>query len=252
MSSLPRSVDPLSARVSSVSEFVLQIRRLVEGNIPLGWIGGEISNLTRAASGHLYFTLKDERAQIRCAMWRTRAQLLAFRPQEGQRVEIRAQATVYEARGDLQLSVEQIRPAGPGNLYEAFLRLKARLETEGLFDADRKHSLPALPRGVGIITSPAAAALRDVLASLRRRAPALPVVLYPCPVQGEEAGPRIAQTILESVVLSLWSPASATRPMSRWPISPPICVLPPPRLPQKWFRRAGWRPGSNSPTLHAR
>ena len=195
MSSPLFPADPLSARIVQVSEFVLQLRQQVEQSSPLGWVSGEISNLVRASSGHLYFILKDERAQIRCAMWRNRAQLLRFRPEEGQRVELRAQATVYEARGDLQLSVETIRPAGPGGLFEAYLRLKAALEAEGLFAAERKRPLPRLPRALGIITSPAAAALQDVLASLRRRAPALPLVLYPCPVQGEGAGQMLARTL---------------------------------------------------------
>lgn len=184
------SVPPqerVSAPVSSVSDFVLQIRQLIEARIPLGWIAGEISNLVRAASGHIYFTLKDERAQIRCTMWRTKAQLLPFQLSEGMRVEVRAQATVYEARGDLQLSVDSIRRAGLGNLYEAFLRLKASLEAEGLFAAERKRTIPELPHGIGLITSPAAAALHDVLTSLRRRAPGLRITLYPTPVQGDGA-----------------------------------------------------------------
>ncbi|GAB2905375.1 exodeoxyribonuclease VII large subunit [Uliginosibacterium flavum] len=192
------SVPPqerVSAPVSSVSDFVLQIRQLIEARIPLGWIAGEISNLVRAASGHIYFTLKDERAQIRCTMWRTKAQLLPFQLSEGMRVEVRAQATVYEARGDLQLSVDSIRRAGLGNLYEAFLRLKASLEAEGLFAAERKRALPELPHGIGLITSPAAAALHDVLTSLRRRAPGLRITLYPTPVQGDGAGERIAAAI---------------------------------------------------------
>ncbi|MDP5240464.1 exodeoxyribonuclease VII large subunit [Uliginosibacterium sp. 31-16] len=187
--------ERVSTRVSSVSEFVLQIRQLIERSTPLGWIGGELSNLVRATSGHVYFTLKDERAQIRCTMWRTKAQLLPFQLQEGMRVEVRAQATVYEARGDLQLSVESIRRAGLGNLYEAFLRLKAALEAEGLFAESRKRPIPELPHGIGLITSPAAAALRDVITTLRRRAPSLPITLYPTPVQGDAAGEQIAAAI---------------------------------------------------------
>ncbi|WP_018610516.1 exodeoxyribonuclease VII large subunit [Uliginosibacterium gangwonense] len=181
--------------VASVSDFVLQIRRALEANIPLCWVGGEISNLTRAASGHLYFTLKDARAQIRCTMWRNRVQLLPFQLREGMQVEVRANISIYEARGDLQLAVDSIRRAGMGNLYEIFLRLKAQLETEGLFASARKRPLPALPAGIGIITSPAAAALQDVLSTLARRAPALPVVLYPSPVQGEGAAAQLASAI---------------------------------------------------------
>lgn len=195
MFTAPSHSERVGAPVSSVSELLGQIRHLVESSIPLGWVAGEVSNLVRAASGHLYFTLKDERAQIRCAMWRNRAQLLPFQLAEGMHVEVRAQGTVYEARGDLQLSVENVRRAGQGSLYEAFLKLKARLESEGLFDAARKRPIPALPRAVGIVTSPAAAALRDVLASLARRASHLPVIVYPTPVQGETAGEQIAAAI---------------------------------------------------------
>ncbi len=195
MSTPPVYPERVGTPVSSVSDFVLQIRRLVEGGIPLGWVAGEISNLVRASSGHVYFSLKDERAQIRCAMWRNRAQLLPFQLQEGMHVEVRAQATIYEARGDLQLSVENIRRAGQGNLYEAFLRLKARLEAEGLFAAERKRALPKFPHGIGIVTSTAAAALRDVLATLARRAPGIPLVIYPTPVQGDAAGEQVAAAI---------------------------------------------------------
>ena len=162
----------------------------------MGWVSGEISNLVRAGSGHIYFTLKDSGAQLRCAMWRNKAQLLAFQLIEGMQVEVRAQVTVYEPRGDLQLGVEHIRLAGQGNLFEAFMRLKTRLETEGLFAAALKRALPPLPQRVGLVTSPAAAALRDVLTTLRRRAPGLDVILYPSLVQGEAAGEQIAQTIL--------------------------------------------------------
>lgn len=182
-------------QVSSVSEFVLQIRTLIERNCPLGWISGEVSNLVQAASGHIYFTLKDERAQIRCAMWRSKAQLLGFRLNEGMRVEVRAQATVYEARGDLQLSVESVRRAGLGSLFEAFLRLKAKLEAEGLFDAARKREIPARPAGIAIVTSVSGAALHDILTILRRRAPSLPVTLYPTLVQGDAAAAQIAAAI---------------------------------------------------------
>ncbi len=195
MHETPHTPNPMLTPVASVSDFVLQIRRALEANIPLCWVGGEISNLTRAASGHLYFTLKDARAQIRCTMWRNRVQLLPFQLREGMQVEVRANISIYEARGDLQLAVDSIRRAGMGNLYEIFLRLKAQLETEGLFASARKRPLPALPAGIGIITSPAAAALQDVLSTLARRAPALPVVLYPSPVQGEGAAAQLASAI---------------------------------------------------------
>lgn len=190
--------DQAATQVSRVSDLVGRIRSLIEQNCPLGWISGEISNLTRAASGHIYFTLKDERAQIRCAMWRNRAQLLAFRLEEGMSVEVRAQATVYEARGDLQLSIDSVRRAGPGSLYEAFLRLKARLEAEGLFDPQRKRPIPPRPAGIAIVTSPSGAALQDILNVMRRRAPAVPLTIYPCLVQGDAAPARIAAAIREA------------------------------------------------------
>ncbi|MDO6385796.1 exodeoxyribonuclease VII large subunit [Uliginosibacterium sp. 31-12] len=195
MSRAPIHAERVGTRVSSVSDFVLQLRSLIEANCPLGWVGGEVSNLVRAASGHLYFTLKDERAQLRCAMWRNKAALLPFQLNEGMQVEVRAQATIYEARGDLQLSIESVRKAGLGNLFEAFLRLKARLEAEGLFEAARKRALPPLPHGIGIVTSPAGAALHDVLSTLRRRAPGLLITIYPTLVQGDAAGAQIAAAI---------------------------------------------------------
>ncbi|MEC5400226.1 exodeoxyribonuclease VII large subunit [Uliginosibacterium sp. H1] len=187
--------DTVSPAVLSVSDLLRQTRGLLESSLPLGWVAGELSNLVRAASGHVYFTLKDPGAQIRCAMWRNRAQLLPFRLEEGMQVEVRAQITLYEARGDLQLSVESVRRAGLGNLYEAFLRLKAKLESEGLFAIERKRALPERPAGVGIVTSLQAAALRDVLATLKRRAPHMAVCIYPTPVQGDAAGAAIAAAI---------------------------------------------------------
>jgi exodeoxyribonuclease VII large subunit len=150
-------------------------------------VRGEVSAFTAAASGHCYFSLKDGEGQIRCAMFRRAAQLLEFRPRDGDSVEAFGRLGVYEARGDLQLIVETMRPAGQGALYEQFLRLKARLEAEGLFDPARKRAVPALPRGIGIVTSPGAAALHDVVTALRRRAPHVPVVLAPASVQGAQA-----------------------------------------------------------------
>ncbi|MDR3087211.1 MAG: exodeoxyribonuclease VII large subunit, partial [Azoarcus sp.] len=163
--------------------------------LPLLWVAGEISNLTRAASGHVYFTLKDAQAQVRCAMWRSRAQLLSFRPENGMRVEARALATLFEARGEYQLNIETLRPAGTGDLSEAFRRLKDKLLAEGLFDPARRRPLPVFPRALGLITSPAAAALRDVLVSLRRRAPGLPVAIYPAAVQGSEAPRQLREAL---------------------------------------------------------
>jgi len=168
--------------VWSVSALNRAVKLMLETGLPSLWVAGEISNLTIAASGHLYFSLKDAGAQVRSVMFRNRAVLLPFRPVEGLRVEARVVATLYEARGEFQLSVEAMRPAGLGALFEAFERLKARLAAEGLFDSSLKRPLPTMPHTIGIVTSPQAAALRDVLATLRRRAPHIPVILYPSPV----------------------------------------------------------------------
>ncbi len=182
-------------RVLSVRELNLAAKQLIEGGLPLLWVRGEISNFVSAASGHWYFSLKDEQAQVRCVMFRHKSQYLDFRPANGMQVEVLALATLYEARGDFQLTLEKMRPAGLGALYEAFERLKAKLEGEGLFDAERKRDLPLLPRQIGIVTSPQAAALRDVLRTLDHRMPSVPVLLYPTPVQGEGAAQKIAQAI---------------------------------------------------------
>ncbi|MBP8307606.1 MAG: exodeoxyribonuclease VII large subunit [Burkholderiaceae bacterium] len=175
------------APVFSVSQLNRLVADLLEASCPPLWVSGEISNFTRAASGHWYFTLKDASAQVRCVMFRGRAQSVGFVPREGDKVEARGLPGLYQARGDFQLGVEQMRRAGAGDLYQQFLRIKERLLAEGLLDSARKRALPALPRRVGVITSPQAAALRDVLATLRARAPQVEVVLYPTPVQGAEA-----------------------------------------------------------------
>lgn len=178
-----------------VSQLNQAVARLLERSFPLAWISGEISNFTRAASGHWYFTLKDDAAQVRAVMFRSRAQLSGFVPREGDRVEVRALVTLYAPRGDFQLNVEAIRRAGIGNLFEAFMRLKEKLAAEGLFDAARKQPLPAFPQTIGIITSPQAAALRDVLTTLARRTPQVRVIVYPTPVQGDGAAQQIALAI---------------------------------------------------------
>jgi exodeoxyribonuclease VII large subunit len=183
------------SQVVSVAELNRIARELLERNLPLMWIAGEISNFKRYDSGHCYFTLKDSQAQVDCVMFRGRAQALGWQPQDGVKVEVRALASIYEARGKFQLNVEAMRRAGLGALYEAFERLKAKLEQEGLFDPARKRPLPRFPRALGIITSPKAAALRDVLTTLKRRMPGLPVILYTTPVQGEGAAPRIAAAL---------------------------------------------------------
>lgn len=182
-------------RIFTVRELNFAAKQLLENGLPLLWVRGEISNFVRAASGHWYFSLKDEQAQVRCVMFRHKSQYLDWQPNNGMQVEVLALATLYEPRGDFQLTLEQMRPAGLGVLYEAFERLKGKLESEGLFDAARKRTLPLFPKQIGIVTSPQAAALRDVLTTLNRRMPGIPVVLYPVPVQGEGAAQKIAQAI---------------------------------------------------------
>jgi exodeoxyribonuclease VII large subunit len=168
---------------------------MLERRFPLQWIAGEISNLRPAASGHLYFTIKDEAAQVDCVMFRSRAAALDWEPADGLRVEVRALVTLYEPRGRFQLNVEGMRRAGLGPLYERFLKLKEKLAREGLFDAHLKRPIPDHPRQIGVVTSLAAAALRDVLTTLRRRNPSIPVVVYPAPVQGEGAAAKLAQAL---------------------------------------------------------
>ena len=196
LASSPPSSEPDTApTILTVSELNRIARRALESQLPLLWVEGEISNFTAAASGHWYFSLKDASAQVRCVMFRTRNLAVDFTPANGDHVEIRALPSLYEARGEFQLGVENIRRAGAGRLYEAFLKLKARLAAEGLFDAIKKRPLPSFARCVGIVTSPQAAALNDVLTALARRMPGLPVILYPTPVQGQNAGAQIAAAI---------------------------------------------------------
>jgi len=185
----------VTAPVLTVSLLNRLARERLESAFPLCWVAGEISNLTYAASGHVYFSLKDSNAQVRCVMFRNRAQLLGWRLENGQHIEARVLVTLYEARGDFQLNVETARRAGVGNLFERFLQLKAKLENEGLFAVENKRSLPAFPRRLGIVTSPQAAALRDVLTTLERRAPHVGIVLYPTPVQGDGAPERIVSAL---------------------------------------------------------
>ena len=165
-------------------------------------VRGEITGFSRAASGHCYFSLKDRDGQIRCAMFRRATSALPFAPRDGELVEVSGKLGVYEARGDLQLIVEDMRRAGQGALFEEFLRLKASLEAEGLFDAARKRALPALPRGIGIVTSPGAAALHDVLTALRRRVPHIPVVLAPALVQGAQAPASLCEALSKMYLLA--------------------------------------------------
>jgi len=184
--------------VISVSSLNRMARDLLESGLPPLWIGGEISNLTLAASGHAYFSLKDGTAQIRCVMFRHKVGLLPFRLSEGMQVELKGLVTLYEARGDFQINVDTMRSAGLGRLYEAFEKLKAKLSAEGLFDTTGKRPLPTHPAAIGIVTSQAAAALRDVVTTLARRMPGIPVILYPAQVQGEGSARQIAQAILQA------------------------------------------------------
>ncbi len=176
-----------SRDIYSVVRLASEVRTLLDGSFPLLWVRGEISNLTQPASGHLYFSLKDEAAQIRCAMFRSRRLRLAFRPANGQQVLAHVRVTLYEPRGDFQLVIDHLEPGGEGILRLAFELLKQQLAAEGLFAESVKRALPAFPRQVGLITSPSGAAVRDLLAVLKRRFCALPVVIYPAQVQGDAA-----------------------------------------------------------------
>lgn len=184
--------------IYSVSRLNSEVRAVLEGSFPLLWVEGEISNLARPASGHIYFTLKDPQAQVRCAMFRMKRQLLRFQPENGLKVLIRARVGLYEGRGEFQLVAEHMEPAGEGDLQQAFDALKLKLQQEGLFDSAHKNPLPLLPKRIGIITSPSGAAVRDVLSVLRRRLPAVPVLIYPVVVQGEEAPGSILNALRQA------------------------------------------------------
>jgi len=181
----------------TVSQLTGHIRRLIADDSALSdlWLEGEVSNFSRASSGHCYFTLKDAGAQIRCVIWRSDASRQGYLPTDGDQVLSHGRVGVYEARGVYQLYVDQIRPAGVGALYQRFERLKARLEAEGLFASERKRPLPRFPRRVGVVTSPKAAALRDIVNVLGRRFPLVEVLLSPTLVQGDAAPPRIVEAI---------------------------------------------------------
>lgn len=187
------------ARIWSVAALVQAVGDTLSARFATCVVRGELSGFTRAASGHAYFTLKDEHGQaaLRCAMFRRSFASVDFQPADGMLVEIRGQLAVYEARGELQVVVDGMRQAGAGALYEQFLRLKARLEAQGLFDPARKRDLPRFPRRVAVVTSPAAAAWRDVMTALARRAPHVEVVLIPTAVQGAEAPAQIVQALAE-------------------------------------------------------
>ena len=183
------------AEVWSVSSLVRAIADTLTGRFSSVRVSGEISGFTRAASGHCYFSLKDEGGQLRCAMFRRAAGSLAFVPRDGMRVVVGARLGVYEPRGELQLVVETLRQAGEGNLYAQFLQRKAQLEQEGLFAPERKRALPPTPRSIGVVTSLGAAALHDVATALQRRAPHIPVLLSPASVQGEGAAAELVQAL---------------------------------------------------------
>jgi exodeoxyribonuclease VII large subunit len=186
---------PPDRDVYSVSRLNQTARKLLEQGLARVWLEGELSNIARPSSGHIYFTLKDSKAQIRGAMFRSRNQLLRFKPEEGMQVLVRAKVSLYEPRGDYQLIAESMQEAGDGVLQQAFDALKQKLEQEGLFAAAGKLPLPQLPARIGVITSPSGAAIRDVLSVLKRRFPAIPVLIYPVPVQGKNAGKAIAAMI---------------------------------------------------------
>ena len=184
--------------VLTVTELLRSVRDTLERRFALCWVKGELSNLSRAPSGHCYFTLKDRGAQVDCVMYRSRAAAFERELRDGMQVEAQVLVTLYEPRGRFQLTVEALRPAGLGPLYERFLRLKEALEREGLFDPAAKRALPPCPRTIGVITSRAAAALRDVLTTLARRNPAVAIIVYPAPVQGDGAAARIAAMLRQA------------------------------------------------------
>jgi len=184
-----------SPAIYSVARLAEEAKQLLDHGFPLLWVEGECSNVSRPRSGHLYFTLKDGNAQIRAAMFRNRNRLLRFQPEEGAQVLARVRVSLYVPRGDFQLIVEHMEPAGDGALRRAFEALKARLESEGLFADEHKQALPRMPRRIGVITSTTGAAVRDVCQVLRRRFPLLAVLVYPVRVQGDGAGDEIAAAV---------------------------------------------------------
>lgn len=217
--------EPDSARPAwAVGALVRAVADVLQARFNPVAVRGEVSGFARAASGHCYFTLKDSSGQLRCAMFRRAAGLLDFAPREGDQVEVRGRLSVYEARGDLQLVVESMVRAGQGQLFEQFLRIKATLEAEGLFDAARKRALPAMPRGIGVVTSLGAAALHDVLTALARRVPHIPVLLAPAPVQGEGA-PQALRDALSKLYLLAQTGQAPKADLIHESATPPIDVI---------------------------
>lgn len=271
------AATPVVARapVVPVSLLVSSARLLLERQIGLIWVSGEIGNYTRAASGHCYFNLKDAHAQVRCVLFRLRAQHVAFALRDGLAIEVRATPSLYEARGEFQLNVETIRLAGLGALYERFMQLKAKLDAAGWFAPSRKRALPSYPHIIGIVTSTRAAALRDILTTLKHRWPSARVVIYPAAVQGEGAAIDLARAIRlanarrEADVLIVArggaqsrtygpstrrlshapsmsrcfpsSPGLVTKPILRSAISSPMCAHRRPPRPQPQRRRIALR-----------
>jgi exodeoxyribonuclease VII large subunit len=195
MMSVPLDPLPIQREIYSVSRLNREARLLLNISFPLLWVEGEVSNLAKPSSGHLYFTLKDDGAAVRCAMFKNHNLYLRFQPRDGMQVLVRARVGLYEPRGEFQLTIEHMEEAGFGALQRAFEILKRRLAAEGLFDPARKQAVPRYPYKVGIITSPVGAALTDILSVLRRRFPPLSVLIYPVPVQGEAAAAGIARAL---------------------------------------------------------
>ncbi len=196
MSGDSKSADPVRIKdVYTVSRLNLEVRSLIESSYPPIWVEGEISNLARPRSGHIYFSLKDDSCQVRCAMFRMANRQLEFDPEDGMQVLANARVSLYPERGEFQLIVQYMEEAGAGALRRAFEALKQRLAAEGLFDEEKKRPLPEFPDTIGVVTSPTGAALRDILHVVRRRHPGIRVVIYPVPVQGAQAAPEIVRMI---------------------------------------------------------
>ncbi len=189
------AADQSNRNVLTITQLNRSVRQLLETHMALLWVEGEISNFSRPSSGHWYFTLKDSQAQVKCAMFANRNNRVRFRPENGQKVLVRARVSLYEGRGDFQLIAEHVEEAGFGALQRAFEELKAKLQTEGLFAQEHKRTLPVMPQHIGVITSPTGAAIRDILTVLKRRFAGIPVTVIPVPVQGQAAAPAIARAI---------------------------------------------------------
>ena len=222
----PDSITPnvptdSAPRIWAVGALCLAVADVLQARFNPVAVRGEITGFSRAASGHCYFTLKDAQGQIRCAMFKRAASALAFAPRDGELVELRGRLGVYEQRGDLQLIVDSMQRAGQGAWFEQFLRLKAQLQAEGLFDAERKSPLPLMPRGIGLVTSPGAAALHDVVVALRRRVPHIPVVLVPALVQGAGAPASLCEALSKLYLLA----QAGQGPEADLTKNPPIDVI---------------------------